>query len=151
MRPERYEPMTLGNMRRNGVRALAVFCGSINCNHRAVLNVDQYPDDVSRFSVDRVSARTPSAASSFGSIAAMTLAVISSCTAKMSVSSRSQRSDHEQPRGLLKAACPRSILPTGGVTGELAARSVPHTTVASFDQAVAVLQQWGVIGGVHPQ
>ncbi len=37
-------PMTLGNMRENGVRQLAVYCH--NCPHHAVLDVDRYDDDV---------------------------------------------------------------------------------------------------------
>ena len=37
-------PMTLGNMRQNGVRSLDVSCSE--CHHSAVLNVDQYGDDV---------------------------------------------------------------------------------------------------------
>ena len=41
MRPERYEPMTLGNMRCNGIRTLAVYCGAMDCHHQAVLDVDQ--------------------------------------------------------------------------------------------------------------
>ena len=37
-------PMTLGNMRENGVRRLAVSCW--HCRHSAVLDVEQYGDDV---------------------------------------------------------------------------------------------------------
>ena len=37
-------PMTLGNMRANGVRRLEVSCWE--CRHSAVLDVDQYGDDV---------------------------------------------------------------------------------------------------------
>jgi hypothetical protein len=40
------EPMTLGNMRRNGVRSLAVACGAIDCHHHAVLDVEGYGDEV---------------------------------------------------------------------------------------------------------
>jgi hypothetical protein len=36
--------MTLGNMRANGVRSLAVSCWL--CHHDAVLGVDRWPDDV---------------------------------------------------------------------------------------------------------
>jgi len=36
--------MTLGNMRRNGVRGLFVTCQ--NCVHYAEVNVDKWPDDV---------------------------------------------------------------------------------------------------------
>jgi hypothetical protein len=37
-------PMTLGNMRRNGVRALAVSCPA--CHRSVSVNVDSYPDDL---------------------------------------------------------------------------------------------------------
>ena len=37
------QPMTLGNMRANGVRRLDVSCW--NCHHSAVLDVDGYGDD----------------------------------------------------------------------------------------------------------
>ncbi len=37
-------PMTLGNMRANGVRSLIVYCGA--CGRDAVFNVDTYPDSV---------------------------------------------------------------------------------------------------------
>jgi hypothetical protein len=37
----RIEPMTLGNMRENGVRSLAVYCWQ--CHHEAVLSVDPWP------------------------------------------------------------------------------------------------------------
>jgi hypothetical protein len=36
--------MTLGNMRENGVRSLAVHC--LRCQHQATLDVDSYPDAV---------------------------------------------------------------------------------------------------------
>ena len=39
-------PMTLGNMRANGVRTLAVWCGGRGCNHQAVLGVSRYADEV---------------------------------------------------------------------------------------------------------
>jgi hypothetical protein len=38
------QPMTLGNMRVNGVRSLLVYCFA--CHHEAVLDVDDYPDEV---------------------------------------------------------------------------------------------------------
>jgi len=38
--------MTLGNMRRNGVRTLAVHCGGRYCHHESVLDVSDYADDV---------------------------------------------------------------------------------------------------------
>jgi hypothetical protein len=38
------EPMTLGNMRSNGVRTLAVSCW--NCHHEAVLSAEPWPDHV---------------------------------------------------------------------------------------------------------
>jgi hypothetical protein len=37
-------PMTLGNMRQNGVRRLAVSCS--NCRHSAVVDVDGFSDDI---------------------------------------------------------------------------------------------------------
>jgi hypothetical protein len=39
-------PMTLGNMRANGVRSLAVSCHL--CHHEAVLGADRWPDHVVR-------------------------------------------------------------------------------------------------------
>ena len=39
-------PMTLGNMRANGVCSLAVTCLSHFCHHEAVLDVTIYGDDV---------------------------------------------------------------------------------------------------------
>jgi hypothetical protein len=46
MPPNRYRgpPMTLGNMRVNGVRSLSVRC--LICHHQAVLAVDEWPDHV---------------------------------------------------------------------------------------------------------
>ena len=43
---ERYmgPPMTLGNMRSNGVHRLAVYCE--RCHHQALLGVDDYSADV---------------------------------------------------------------------------------------------------------
>jgi hypothetical protein len=38
------EPMTLGNMRENGVRSLAVACWI--CHHQAALCADPWPDDI---------------------------------------------------------------------------------------------------------
>jgi hypothetical protein len=38
------EPMSLGNMRENGVRSLAVSCWQ--CHHQAILNVETWPDHV---------------------------------------------------------------------------------------------------------
>ena len=39
-------PMTLGNMRENGVRSIAVYCASGRCHHSAVLEVAGMADDV---------------------------------------------------------------------------------------------------------
>jgi hypothetical protein len=39
--------MTLGNMRANGVRPLTVWCFGRGCNHHSILDVSNYPDDVS--------------------------------------------------------------------------------------------------------
>ena len=38
--------MTLGNMRQNGVRSLAITCGAVHCHHCAVMDVSGFPDDV---------------------------------------------------------------------------------------------------------
>ena len=38
------QPMTLANMRENGVRALMVWC--VACNHHADVVVDALPDDL---------------------------------------------------------------------------------------------------------
>jgi hypothetical protein len=38
------EPMTLGNMRENGVRSLDVTCWQ--CHHRAIMSADPWSDDV---------------------------------------------------------------------------------------------------------
>jgi hypothetical protein len=38
--------MTLGNMRTNGVRSLAITCGAQWCHHCGVLDVSAYSDDV---------------------------------------------------------------------------------------------------------
>jgi hypothetical protein len=40
--PAPSHPMTLGNMREQGVRSLAVSCWL--CHHGAVLTVDRWPD-----------------------------------------------------------------------------------------------------------
>jgi hypothetical protein len=37
-------PMTLGNMRANGVRSLDVSCWQ--CHHRTIMSADQWPDHV---------------------------------------------------------------------------------------------------------
>ena len=39
-------PMTLKNMREQGVRGLAVYCLNHACLHRAVISADDYPDDI---------------------------------------------------------------------------------------------------------
>ena len=39
-------PMTLGNMRANGVQRLAAWCLGRGCNHRSILDVSGYADDV---------------------------------------------------------------------------------------------------------
>ena len=38
-------PMTLGNMRTNGVRSLVVHCSNVNCRHEKIVSVDGYGDD----------------------------------------------------------------------------------------------------------
>jgi hypothetical protein len=44
--PSYATPMTLGNMRANGVRTLGVWCGAHRCNHHGVLDVTSYSDGV---------------------------------------------------------------------------------------------------------
>ena len=39
-------PMTLGNMRRNGVRNLIAYCLNPICRHEGLVNVSKYPDDL---------------------------------------------------------------------------------------------------------
>ena len=39
-------PMTLGNMREQGVRGLAVYCLNHSCRHHTVINVDSYPHEI---------------------------------------------------------------------------------------------------------
>ena len=43
---ETIQPMTLGNMRANGVRTLAVYCEGCRCHHEAIIDVSGFPDDV---------------------------------------------------------------------------------------------------------
>jgi hypothetical protein len=38
--------MTLGNMRHQGVRTLAIYCGALHCHHQAVLDISNFADDV---------------------------------------------------------------------------------------------------------
>jgi hypothetical protein len=42
-RDEPIRPMTLGNMRQNGVRGLDVTCR--HCDYHSEINVDRWPDD----------------------------------------------------------------------------------------------------------
>jgi hypothetical protein len=35
-------PMTLGNMRENGVGSLLVTCSNVTCRHEKIVNVDAY-------------------------------------------------------------------------------------------------------------
>jgi hypothetical protein len=39
-------PMTLGNMREQGVQHLIAFCHNDACRHQAIIDVSKYPDDV---------------------------------------------------------------------------------------------------------
>ena len=39
--------MTLGNMRANGVRTLAVWCSGLDCGHHRAVDVERYGDDLS--------------------------------------------------------------------------------------------------------
>jgi len=40
-----FEPMTLGNMRQQGVRSLWIRCGALHCNHVAITDVSAFADD----------------------------------------------------------------------------------------------------------
>ena len=40
--------MTLSNMRENGVRKLAVYCGGRYCYHAGVIDVAAFADDIPR-------------------------------------------------------------------------------------------------------
>jgi hypothetical protein len=51
--------MTLGNMREQGVRGLAVYCLNHACPHRTVINVDDYPREVEVPSFGRRMRRPP--------------------------------------------------------------------------------------------
>ena len=42
----RFKPVTLGNMRANGVRSVIVNCSNATCRHEAIVNVDSLADDV---------------------------------------------------------------------------------------------------------
>jgi hypothetical protein len=44
---QKLKPMTLGNMRANGVRSLSALCQGRGCDHHRVVNVDGFGDDVS--------------------------------------------------------------------------------------------------------
>jgi hypothetical protein len=39
------EPMTLGNMRQQGVRNLVAYCLNDSCRHQALIDVSSYPPD----------------------------------------------------------------------------------------------------------
>jgi hypothetical protein len=39
-------PMTLGNMRANGVRTLDAWCSARGCNHHSIVDVSELADDV---------------------------------------------------------------------------------------------------------
>jgi len=41
-----FPPMTLGNMRANGVHSLGVWCLARGCDHHRVVDVERYGDDV---------------------------------------------------------------------------------------------------------
>jgi hypothetical protein len=45
MRPT-FAPMTLGNMRAQGVRSLAITCGAVHCHHDAVMDACGFADEV---------------------------------------------------------------------------------------------------------
>ncbi len=39
-------PMTLGNMRSQGIRSINAYCEAARCGHESTLNVDPLPDDL---------------------------------------------------------------------------------------------------------
>jgi hypothetical protein len=39
-------PMTLGNMRQNGVRRLIAYCHANGCHHEAIIHVEGWPDEI---------------------------------------------------------------------------------------------------------
>lgn len=39
-------PVTLSDMRREGVHTLLVYCDRLDCHHSATLNADRWPGDV---------------------------------------------------------------------------------------------------------
>jgi hypothetical protein len=41
------QPTTLGNMLSDGLRTLAVYCAALWCNHDAVFDMSDNPDDAS--------------------------------------------------------------------------------------------------------
>jgi hypothetical protein len=41
-----FPPMTLGNMRANGVRTLGVWCSGRGCGRHRIIEVERYGDDV---------------------------------------------------------------------------------------------------------
>jgi hypothetical protein len=45
-RSEAGPPMTLGNMRQNGVRRLRAYCYAPGCHHEANIDVESWPDDM---------------------------------------------------------------------------------------------------------
>ena len=47
-------PMTLGNMRANGVRSLIVACLNVKCRHEAIVNVDDQSNDAFVPALDRL-------------------------------------------------------------------------------------------------
>ena len=59
--PAKIEPMTLGNMRENGVRSLLVYCNT--CHHSGIVDVERFPDHLkvpsfnSRFVCQKCGAR----------------------------------------------------------------------------------------------
>ena len=43
---DKFTPMTLANMRQNGVRSLEITCEGYLCHHNAALDVSGYADDL---------------------------------------------------------------------------------------------------------
>jgi hypothetical protein len=59
---KRFAPVTLGHMRGHGCRDVLIYCESVWCRHKAIMNVDVLPDDTP---VRSLCGRTRKAAAGF--------------------------------------------------------------------------------------
>jgi hypothetical protein len=51
--PYRGPPVTLGHIRRHGVRHLLIYCSTGRCHHSAVINADRWSDDTVLLELNR--------------------------------------------------------------------------------------------------